>query len=196
MYATPPRTRPDVRRSGHPDPPSTSARPGELGRPAPVRTRRRGRADQSTRSSGVARNASASGGTYGISTWIATAARQAASRKAFRPRRWIGSRTLRFQYARTHWPTTSAVYASQAACANDAAVGQHDDQGGDRGEPAGQGDPAQDPVREQRLLGVARRARHELGLGWLPLERDRRREVDEQLHPQDLERAGGPGVRR
>ena len=105
-----------------------------------------------------------------------------------RPRRWMGSRTLRLAYARTHWLTTSTVYASQAACSNVAAVGQHHGERGDRREATRDRDAGEDAVGQQRPFGVARRPRHEVRLGRFALERNRRRQVDEQLHPQDLER--------
>ncbi len=69
-----------------------------------------------------------------------------------------------------------------------AAVAEHDDEGGDRREPARAGHPGQDLVGQEGALGVARRPAHQVGLRGLALEGDRGREVDEQLHPQDLER--------
>ena len=73
-------------------------------------------------------------------------------------------------------------------CSARARVGDHHDQRGDRAEAAGADDPAEQLVGQQRDAALARRPAHQVGFGLLELERDRGRQVDEQLEPQDLER--------
>jgi hypothetical protein len=60
-------------------------------------------------------------------------------------------------------------------------------QRGRHGERAGQGDPDQQATVEQRLIPGSRWDGHGIRLLRLALEGHRRRDVDEELHPQDLE---------
>jgi hypothetical protein len=68
-----------------------------------------------------------------------------------------------------------------------ATVGEHDREGADGGEATGERNPAKDPVREERRVRCSRWPAHQLGFGRFALKGDRRREVDEQFHPQDLQ---------
>ena len=68
---------------------------------------------------------------------------------------------------------------------------QHDDERRDGAEAAGDRDPRRGPAVSSGRPCLPRRAAHQVRLGVLALERDRGRDVDEQLHPQDLDRSSG-----
>ena len=146
---------------------------------------------QSVRSSGVAWNALASNGTYGIAAWIATTRdaghqqepvhRQPMNGLPDAPVR-VGTDRLRADQARVRQP---------ADVLEGSRVGDHHDERGDRAIGPRNNDPAQDVVGQQRDATWPWGTTHQVGLGLLELECDRGGDVDEQLHPQDLERKQG-----